>query len=143
MPECDRSFLKDLRNLDKRLNVKWNSEHFVVTFDRGYGDPVNIYRVKAEDGGFRQPDRRDLGIIKGGDLAEGEPLESRLKKKAYASEQMRKKMRENVRNEIRDMTKDSKTQLKRWVSDRANLSKSNAEFRRIPHKPGKNVVATA
>jgi hypothetical protein len=142
MPEIDRSFARDLKILDRRLGTKFNGENFVVTYDRGYGEPVNVYRVKADDGGFRQPDRRDLECIKGGDLNNGDRMETRLKKMSYASEQMRKRIRENTRSEIRDMTKDSKTQLKRWVNDRANMGKGNAEFRRVPHKPRKNVVRT-
>jgi hypothetical protein len=142
MPEIDRGFLKDLKTLDKRLSVKFNGDHFIVCFDRGYSEPVNVYRVKADDGGFRQPDRRDLEIIKGGDLNNGDRMEVRLKKIAYASEKIRRQMREKARNEIRDMTKDNRLQLKRWIGDRANSSKSNAEFRRIPHKPSKRVVRT-
>jgi hypothetical protein len=143
MPEVDRSFMRDLKLMDSRLSVKFNGQHHVITFDRGHGEPVNILRIKAEDGGYRQPDRRDIAIIKGGDLAEGEPLESRLKKKAYISEEMRKQLRKKQHDEIRDQTRDNKLQLKRWVNDRANQSKGNAEFRRIPHKAGKNVVVTA
>ena len=142
MPECDRSFKRDLKNLDRRLGTKFNGEHFVVTYDRGYGEPVNIYRVKSDDDGFRQPDQRDLKIIKGGDLAVGDRMEMRLKKMAYASEVIRRETRRRVKDEIRNRLKDSKHQLTRWVGDRANISKSNAEFRRVPHKPGKNVVAT-
>ena len=142
MPECDRSLKRDLKNLDRRLGTKFNGEHFVITYDRGYGEPVNVYRVKADDGGYRQPDRRDLEIIKGGDLNNGDRMEVRLKKMAYVSELMRKEIRKKQHDETRDRIKDSKLQLKRWIGDRANSSKSNAEFRRIPHKPSKSVVAT-
>jgi len=143
MPEVDRSFLKDLRSLDKRLSVKFNGEHHVVCFDRGHGQPVNIYRVKADDGGFRQPDQRDLKVIKGGDLAEGPKMELRLKKAAYASELMTREAKRKARENIRDMTKDGKNQLAKIYLQATNLSKGNATFRRIDHKPGKNVVATA
>ncbi len=143
MPQCDRSFSRDLKTLDRRLGTKFNGEHLVVTYDRGYGEPVNIYRVKADDGGFRQPDRRDLEIIKGGDLNNGDRMETRLKKLAYASELMRREMRRKSREMIRDHIKDDKNQLRRWVIDRSNSSKGNAEFRRIAHKPSKNVVMTS
>lgn len=143
MPECDRSFVRDLKNLDRRLGTKFNGEHFVVTFNRGYDEPVNIYRVKADDGNFKQPDHRDLEIIKGGDLNNGDRMETRLKKLAYASELMRKDIRRKTHEMIRDSIKDDRNQLRRWIGDRANSSKSNAEFRRVPHKPGKNVVMTA
>lgn len=137
MPECDKSFVKDLRNLDKRLGVKFNDRNFVVTYERGYGEPVNIFLIKNEDGGFRQPDQRDLKVIKSGDLAEGESMESRLKRRAYISEKMREKMRENTSQEIRDMTKDNKNQLAKVISQKMNTSKGNAAFRRItPKKKG-------
>jgi hypothetical protein len=109
MPVVDRSFLKDLKNMDSRLGTKFNGEHFVVTYNRGYGQPVNIYRVKAEDGSFRQPDKRDLAVIKGGDLAEGDSLDARLKKTAYASEKIREAERKRVQDEIRGGAKGNST----------------------------------
>ena len=140
MPEIDRSFKRDLKNLDSRLGTKWNGEHFVITYDRGYGEPVNIHRVKADDGGFRQPDRRDLAIIKGGDLAEGETMENRLKKRAYASEQMRREARRKAHEMIRDRTKDDRIYLGQKFRQLTGEGKANSAFRRITHKPGKNVV---
>jgi hypothetical protein len=143
MPEIDRSFKRDLRNLDSRLGTKFNGEHFVVTFDRGHGEPVNILRVRGEDGGFRQPDKRDLEIVKGGDLAQGPKMELRLREAAYRAEQQREQAKRKAHENIRDMTKDSKNQLKKAFIQATNQSKGNATFRRIDHKPGKNCVATA
>jgi len=137
----DRSFLRDLKNMDRRLGAKFNGEHFVVTYDRGYGEPVNIYRVKGDSGGFRQPDKRDLAIIKGGDLAEGPSMESRLNKLAYASENMRREARRKAKENIRDMTKDDKIFLSQKIGQMTNTSKSNSAFRRVKTK-SKNVVAT-
>jgi len=142
MPEADRSFMKDLKALDRRLGMKWNGEHFVATYDRGYGEPVNIHRIKADDGGFKQPDQRDLAIIKGGDLSDEKPT-VRLQKLAYASEVMRRETQRKHRENIRDMTKDDRRQLEKAFIQRTNSSKGNATFRRIAHKPGKNVVAVA
>ena len=142
MPECDRSFKRDLRNLDRRLGTFFNGEHIVVTFDRGHGQPVNILRVKAEDGTFRQPDQRDMKIIKGGDLAEGPKMELRLKEAAYKAERMREADKRKAHEKFRDMTKDDKTYLSQKIGQLMNISKSNAAFRRIDHKPGKNVVTT-
>lgn len=140
MPEPNPSFMKDLRNLDKRLGVKWNGEHFVVTYERGYGQPVNIYRVRDDDGSFRQPDQRDLKIIKGGDLGEGERLELRLKKLAYASEKMREEARKRAKEEIRAMTREDRRYLSQHIGQLTNQGKCNSAFRRIKTKPGKNVV---
>ena len=49
----DRSFLRDLCLIDRRLSVKFNGSNFVICYDRGYGEPVNILRVKNEDGSCR------------------------------------------------------------------------------------------
>ncbi len=139
MPECDRSFKRDLKNLDRRLDVKFNDRNFVITYDRGYGQPVNIFRVKGRDEGFRQPDQRDLGVIKGGDLAV-ESSESRIRRMAYASERMREDMKRKAHENIRDLTKDDRRQLQRAFIQGTNASKGNATFRRVEPKPGKNVV---
>lgn len=143
MPVPERGFLRDLKNLDKRLGVKFNDSHFVVTYDRGHGEPVNILRVRGEDGSFRQPDRRDLAIIKGGDLAEGPKMDLRLKEAAYKAELIRQRDKQKAHDNIRDMTKDNKNQLKKAFIQATNLSKGNATFRRIDHKPSKNVVRVA
>lgn len=139
MPTVDRSFMKDLKSLDKRLSTKFNGQNIVITYDRGHGEPVNILRVKADDGGFRQPDKRDLAVIKGGDL-ETEKMETRLKRTAYASELMRREAKRKAAENIRDMTKDDKIYLGQKFCQATNQSKANAAFRRIDHKPGKNVV---
>lgn len=136
----DRSFIKELKLIDKRLDVKFNGNNFVITYDRGHGEPVNIALVKRDDGGFRQPDRRDLEHVKGGDLAQGDSMDIRLRKLAYASEQMRAQMRRQARQNIRDMTKDGKNQLAKAFMQRTNQGKGNAAFRRVEPKPGKNNV---
>lgn len=140
MPEVDRSFKRDLKTLDRRLDAKFNGEHFVITYDRGYGEPVNIFRVKGADDGFRQPDKRDLAVIKGGDL-EDEKMETRLRRSAYAAECQRREELRKSREAIRDMTKDDKIQLQNAVLKKKNLSKANSTFRRITPK-SKNTAAT-
>jgi hypothetical protein len=140
MPVVDRSFLKDLKNLDKRLSTKFNGEHIIICFDRGHGEPVNILRVRGEDGGFRQPDRRDLAIIKRGDLGEGEKPELRLKKLAYMSEKMREEARRKSREEIRAMTREDRRYLAQHMGQITNQGKCNSTFRRIKVKPSKNTV---
>ena len=141
MPEVDRSFVRDLRNMDRRLGVKFNGEHFVVTYDRGYGEAVNIFRIRADDGGFRQPNQHDLVVIKGGDLAEGPQMEARLREKAYAAEKRRERARQKAHDKIRDMTKDDKIYLTQKMGQITNQGKSNSAFRRIDPKRSKNTVA--
>ncbi len=143
MPSCNPSFLKDLKSLDKRLSVKFNGNNFVVCYDRGHGEPVNVYRVKGDYDGFRQPDRRDLEQIKKGDLANGESMDTRLRKLAYASECIRRTQQEKSRQAIRDMTKDDKVYLSQKIGQLTNQSKSNSAFRRVTPKRSKNTVMTA
>lgn len=140
MPECNSSFLKDLKSLDKKLSTKFNGEHWVVTYERPYGEPVNVYRVKGDNGGYRQPDNRDLAVIKGGDLAEGDKPEIRLKKLAYMSEKMREEARRKARENIRDLTKDDRHYLASRIGQLTNQGKCNSAFRRIKTKPSKNTV---
>jgi hypothetical protein len=87
------------------------------------------------------PDRRDLAIVKGGDL-EDEKMEVRLRKAAYKAEQIRLEDRRKAKAEIRAMTLDNKNSLAKAFAQKFNTSKGNATFRRIDHKPGKNVVRT-
>ncbi len=142
MPEIDRSFKRDLKNIDRRLSTKFNGNHFVVCYDRGHGEPVNILRVMGENGGFRQPDARDLIVIKGGDLAEGPKMETRLREAAYRAEKQREDAKRKAHENIRDMTKDDRRYLSQKIGQITNLGKCNSSLRRIAHKPGKNVVRT-
>ena len=126
----NRSFVREMKIIDRRLGVKFNGEHFVVTYDRGYGDPVNIHRVKAEDGGFRQPARRDLEFIKSGDL-ENESMKTKLARLASHSYEVRQTMRKRAKEEIRAMTRDNRIQLTNTVLKKSNARKANSAFRRI------------
>lgn len=143
MPSVNSSFLRDLKSKDRRLGVKFNGSNFVITYERGYGEPVNIHRVTAEDGGFRQPDRRDLEIIAGGDLASGDSFKERMNKLSYASEKIRENLRKRAKDDIRHATLDNKNQLQKAFLQKTNQSKGNSTFRRIEPKRGKNVVAVA
>jgi hypothetical protein len=139
-PIPDRSFLRELKSIDRRLGTKFNGSHFVVTFSRGYGEPVNIALVKSETGGFRYPDKRDLEYVKSGDLAQGDTMHNRLNKMAYTSELIRRQAREKARENIRDMTKDDRIYLDQKFRQLTNMGKANSAFRRIEPKPSKHNV---
>jgi hypothetical protein len=139
----ERSFLRDLKNMDRRLGCKFNGQNFVVTYDRGYGEPVNILLIKRDDNGFRQPTGRDLEILKGGDLAQGESMDLRLKKIAYACYEMQEQTKKKHRENIRDWTKDDKNYLMDKIGRITGQGKPRPAYRPISHKPGKRVVATA
>lgn len=136
----DRSFMRDLRLMDKRLNCKFNGSNFVVTYDRGYGEPVNIMSIRADDGGFRQPTGRDLEQLRRGDLASGDSMAVRLDKLAYASYELRTQMREKSREMIRNLTKDDKNYLMRKIGNIAGQGKPRPAFRPVTPKRGKNVI---
>jgi len=133
-PSPDRVFVRDLKTLDRRLGVRFNGENFVVDYNRGHGDPVIIHVVKGNDGGFRQPDKRDLEYIQSGDL-EKEGFKERWQRITKYLYGEREKMRARAKDNIRGMTKDNKIQLKQAVGKVENQSKSNSAFRRINLKP--------
>jgi hypothetical protein len=140
MPVPERSFLRDLRLMDKHLGCKFNGQYFVITFDRGYGEPVNIYSIKTEDGGFRQPDCRDLEIIRKGDLASGDSMDVRLRKLAYYSYDLRTKMRAKTKENIRDLTKDDKHFLMNTIGRLTGQGKPRPAYRQVAYK-SRNAVA--
>jgi hypothetical protein len=141
-PTIDRSFMRDLKSMDRRLNVKFNGSNFVITYDRGHGEPVNLSCVKADDGSFRQPDRRDLEFLLAGDMERINPKEH-LARVAEYMDTVRKRDKVKAKELIRDCTRDDKIQLMRAMSQLYNCGKNNSAFRRIDHKPRRNVVMTA
>jgi hypothetical protein len=132
-PSVSRGFLTDLRNLDPRLGVKWNGFRHIITFDRGWGEPVNIHQVKNEDGSYRPCDQRDIAFVAGGDLCK-EDMKSRLRKLSMYSEKIREKARADARDNIKHMTADSRRQLANMVTRQTNQGKGNSTFRRIDLK---------
>jgi hypothetical protein len=140
----DRGFMRELKALDRRLDCKFRNEHghFVITYDRGHGTPVNICLIADEDGGFKQPDRRDLDFIFSGDMERMTPNECFLKTSKYM-EDYKNRQDQKTKDLIRGLTKDDRIQLMKAFADRTNTSKCNSAFRRIDHKSGKNCVMTA
>jgi len=130
----DRAFTKDLKRIDKRLGVKFNGYNVVVTYDRGFGDPVNIWVVKGDQGGFRTPDKRDVEAIAASNI-ERESPEEKFQRVSKYYQKVREDVRRKARENIRDMTKDSKIQLRQAVAKVENQSKANSTFRRIENKP--------
>lgn len=133
MPTPDRSFMKDLRTLDKRLGIKFNGFNFVITYERALGEPANVLLVKRDDGGFRQPDRRDIEALRKGDLNNFR-MKDHLDRMAYIYTQIQEKARANAQDEIRHMTRDNKRQLVNAFARATNDRKANATFRRVDQK---------
>lgn len=130
MPTPDRVFMKRLKLLDRRLGVKWNGANFVITYDRGYGDPVNLILVQDEKGNFRQPDERELAALHGSDM-ERQPPRERVAMLAKMQTDYLERKRLQAKSNIRDMTKDGKIQLKRAFDQYTGAGKNNSAFRRV------------
>lgn len=127
-PSCNNSFLRDLRLLDRRLGVKFNGNNFVITYDRGCGNTVNLLNVKEDDGSFRQPDLRDIKALYDGDMSRIPP-EEHFRKVAYYMDQARKMDKQKRKEFIRDLTKDNKIQLRQHFEKVERGGKANSAFR--------------
>ena len=132
-PSVSRSFLKDLKLMDSRLNLKFNSKHWVVTYDRPVGEPANIYRIKNDDGSYRPPDTRDLIHLKGGDLC-NEDMQTRLRKLSLISERIKAKAKQDAYDNIRSMTLENKTQLANAAVRLTNQGKGRTGFRQVDYR---------
>ena len=126
----DRAFMRKLKALDKRLGCKFNGEHFVITYQRATGEPVNIWKVVDNDGTYRQPDRRDLECIQMSDIEKESPRDKFNRTTAYMAK-TREDQKRRAKEEIRDRTKDDRRQLMQGFSKLYGGGKGNSAFRRI------------
>ncbi len=128
----DNVFVKRLKSLDKKLGCKYEQshEHFVVTYRRAHGGSVPIMIVKSKDGGFRQPDNRDLVNVMAGDR-QNPTAKNRLEGTAKYMEDYRAKKKKIVAEEFRNRTKDDKNQLMNVMAQAAGAGKGNSTYRRI------------
>jgi len=136
MINAERGFMKNLKALDKRLNCVFRPEHehFVITYQRPYGEPVNLHCVKADDGGFRQPDNRDLKIIYDGDMS-NRKADVVLAERAYELQHCRDKDVANAKDNIKHMTRMDKHQLINAYRKAGNVGKQRPAFRQVAYKP--------
>lgn len=136
-PTPDRAIMAQLKTMDKALGIRWNGEHFVITYQVPDGGPcVNIWKVVAGDGGFRQPDRRDIEILQQSNIERESPEEKQKRVERYM-EAEREKDRRRAKEMLRDRTKDNKIQLYRGFeritggSIQSQAERHNPAFRRI------------
>jgi hypothetical protein len=90
--------------------------------------------VKASDGGFRQPDNRDLKVIYDGDMSNKRP-EVELQKRAYELLSVREESKKKSKEMFRDMTKDDRIQLMNAFQKAHGVGKNKAAFRPVTYKP--------
>lgn len=134
-PSLDDLFLKRLKRIDKRLGMQWSREpeRWLMVYDKGNGNFVNMFLIETEDGQYRHPDQRDLVTIRVADLAV-KSIDQRLKESAEYMADVRLKDRKNAKDNIRYATLDNKIQLMQAFSKAAGYSKGNSAFRRIQAK---------
>ena len=138
----DRFFMKQLKELDPRLGIRFREDldRFVVTWEKIYGPPDEIMVVSKPY--FRQPDRRELIFLCSGDLHRTD-MRERLQKTAHYFEKHRADEEAMQRDEIRNMTKDDKIQLSNVFRDTFNTGGKPSAIRRIEPKPKGEVFAEA
>jgi hypothetical protein len=128
----ERGFMRNLKALDKRLDCVFRKEHehFVITYNRGYGEPVNLHLVKTDDGGFRQPDMRDIKFISDGDM-NNRRVKDRLAEVSKYLYDTREKDACDRKEMIRNRTKDDKIQLMSAFNQAHGAGKKSPAFRSI------------
>lgn len=132
MIKPERGFMRNLKALDKRLDCVFRPEHehFVIVYQRNYGEPVNLHLVKTEDGGFRQPDMRDISFISDGDM-NNRRVQDRLQEVSRYLEETREKDKANRKDNIRHQTKLDKIQLMDAFNRAYGAGKKSPAFRKV------------
>ncbi len=138
----DRSFMNDLKRLDKRLDCYFEADHghFVVTYQRDIGTTehsvIPLFVIQDDEGEFRQPDQRDMLLLHLGDRhIEGQSVRDHLNHVTNYMADYRVKIRKQGKDMIRDITKDDKNQLMSAFAKLWGGGKFNSMFRRIIPKP--------
>lgn len=133
----DHGFIRKLKEIDSKLDCFFNQDgpFVVVTYKRATGEPATIYTVKADDGGFRVPDQRDIDKIRQGDMNRSS-IKERLGKTAKYMEDREAKIKKDAHDNIMDATKDNKIQLMReYGRIYSPGGKGNRPFRQLTPKP--------
>lgn len=139
LTQPDRVFMKDLKRLDKNLGCYFETahNHFVITYQRPFGEPVPLFMVEAEDGGFRHPDQRDIERLHLGDthrIYGSDVVRDHLRHVTSYMEDYRSRIRKQSREKFRDMTKDDRRQLMKAFAKLWGGGKYNSAFRRVTPK---------
>lgn len=66
MPEPSESFVRELKNIDKDLDVKWNKkiQRFMVHHKDRRGKVYPVMRVQYKDGSYKPLDKRTVDAMK-------------------------------------------------------------------------------
>ena len=131
-----RGFIKELKQLDSRLGVKfrYDIERFVITWDMPVGPSHELFVVRDERGGFRQPDKRDLLFLCANDLHRTD-LRSHLSKTERLIQEFRERQERYEEDEVKGMTADGKIQLMNAYRETFNTGGKPSAHRRIGLNP--------
>jgi len=135
MYTADRTFLQELKGIDKDLDCEFDNRigKFKITYKRSIGDRVPVMWVEDEQKGFRFPDRRDIERIWRSDTHRDDVRQA-LNGASYKLEKMNEEKKRKQREEIRDMTKEDRRILANKFNKLAGSGKGNSTFRRIELK---------
>lgn len=133
---ADRSFMKSLKSLDRRLDCvySYDLERFVITYDRGFGQPLPLTLIETEGHEFRHPRISDIEFLQQWDM-ERMRLQDRLAMVTKYMDDYRIRKRNDSKQEFRNRTKDDKIQLMNAFGRAMGAGKYNSAFRRITLKP--------
>lgn len=136
MYQPSRSFMKSLKCLDSRLGCEYSYdlERFLITYDRGYGDPLPLLLIETEEKEFRRPRQSDIEFLQQWDM-ENMRLSDRLNMVTKYMDDYRQRKRRASKEEFRNRTKDDRIQLMNAFGKAMGVSKCNSTFRRITPKP--------
>lgn len=131
----DRAFMRQLKQLDRRLDCiyRLDVERFVITWEMPAGPPSELFVVRAENGGFRHPDGRELDMLCEGDLHRTD-LKERLNRTEKYMREYREKQEAFESDEIKNHTKDDKIQLSQAYREVFNMGVKKSAHRRIVPK---------
>ena len=141
-PTPDRSFVRQLKEFDKTLDVVFNrrARRFMIVKERAYGAPYTLMLVEAEDGGFRHPDQRELHALFYGDLWRHGGHKERIRKGEERAVAHQAKQEKDIDQEFRDITADNKIQLRNTWRKATNQGSKAPEFARLAYRnPGLTV----
>ena len=126
----DWSFMKQLHSLNKKLGVKFNGTHFIITFLTDKFGEVNIWKVVAADGGFRQPDQRELELLRESNL-ENAGKNERFNLIVEYMKKFHGDARAKRKEDILHATLENRIQLVQGFNRLHGSGKGNSAFRRI------------
>ena len=138
--EPDSFFMEQLKELDPRLGCRFREDltRFVITWEKVWGPPDEIMIVSKS--GFRQPDRRELMRLCGGDLHRKDMRQCLNETAAYFKD-YRERQAKSRADDIRNATKDDKSQRKKAYREVFNHpGKPSAHRRIIPKPKGKSLA---